>query len=60
LLNRKTSAYRQAAVHALGDAGTPAALSALRRLQTDKDREVRSSVERALVAHAQGTTLTGR
>lgn len=62
LLNRKAPAYRLAAVHALGDAATPSALAALRRLQSDKDRELRAAVERALAAHAQGNvaSLAGR
>ncbi len=62
LLNRKAPAYRLAAVHALGDAATPSALAALRPLQSDKDRELRSAVERALAAHAQGNvaSLAGR
>jgi len=54
LLTRKATPYRLSAVHALGEAGTPAALSVLRRLQSDKDREVRAAAERALAAHAQG------
>ncbi|MCC6927863.1 MAG: HEAT repeat domain-containing protein [Gemmatimonadaceae bacterium] len=54
LLTRKSTAYRLAAVHALGEAATLTALSVLRRLQADKDREVRAAVSRALMAHAQG------
>jgi HEAT repeat protein len=54
LLNRKPTAYRVAAVAALGDAATAVALAALRQLQRDKDREVGSAAERALSAHAQG------
>ncbi|MFN8666741.1 MAG: HEAT repeat domain-containing protein [Gemmatimonadaceae bacterium] len=54
LLTRKATPYRVAAVHALGEAATLTALSVLRRLQADKDREVRTAAERALVAHSQG------
>ncbi len=54
LLNRRPTPYRLAAVHALGEAGTPAALASLRAMQGDRDREVRAAVERSLAAHAQG------
>lgn len=57
LLYRKASTFRLAAVHALAEAGTPAALSALRALQGDRDRAIRSAVERALVIHAQGAVV---
>ena len=58
LLHRKASAFRLAAVNALGEAGTPAALSSLRALQSDRDRDVRSAVDRALADHAQGVVAT--
>jgi HEAT repeat protein len=57
---RKATAYRVAAVQGLGEARTPAAMTALRELAGEKDREVREAAERAL-AHAdraEPTTLT--
>jgi HEAT repeat protein len=51
LFRRKTSPLRVAAVQALGEARTPAALAALRELSDDKDRDVRDTAVRAL-AHA--------
>jgi HEAT repeat protein len=53
LFRRKTSPLRVAAVQALGEARTPAALAALRELTDDKDRDVRDTAVRAL-AHAGG------
>jgi hypothetical protein len=50
LLMRKPAAQRITAVEALGAAGTPNALSVLRGLQKDRDRAVRTAVERALGA----------
>jgi hypothetical protein len=46
LFKRKASAYRVAAVQALGDARTPAALTALQSFLQDKDKEVRDAVFR--------------
>ena len=54
LLNRKPTPFRLAAVNALGEAGTPAALASLRAMQGDRDREVRAAVKRSLAANAQG------
>ncbi len=54
ILNRRPTPYRLAAVNALGEAATPAAMSALRAMQGDRDKEVRAAVERSLAAHAQG------
>jgi hypothetical protein len=54
LLHRKPTPFRLAAVNALGDAATPAAVSALRGMQGDRDRDVRAAVERSLAAQAQG------
>jgi len=57
---RKAVAYRVAAVQGLGEARTPAAMTALRELAADRDREVREAATRAL-AHAdraEPTTLT--
>lgn len=54
LLNRRPTPYRLAAVHALGEAGTPAAMASLRAMQGDRDKEVRAAVERSLASHAQG------
>jgi len=51
LFRKKTTTFRVAAVQALGDAKTPAALAALRELSEDKDREVRDTAKRAL-AHS--------
>ncbi|HYC51680.1 MAG TPA: HEAT repeat domain-containing protein, partial [Gemmatimonadaceae bacterium] len=51
LFRKKAVNLRVAAVQALGDARTPAALTALRELVADKDRDVRDTAMRAL-AHA--------
>ena len=51
LFKRKAAAYRVAAVQALGEARTPAALAALQQLASDKDKEVREAAVRA-VMHA--------
>jgi HEAT repeat protein len=48
LFRRKSTAYRVAAVQALGDSRTPVAAAALRMLLNDKDREVRAAVTAAL------------
>jgi HEAT repeat protein len=48
LFKKKTAGLRVAAVQALADARTPAALNALKELSEDKDREVREAVSRAL------------
>ncbi len=48
LFKRKPTAYRVAAVQALADAHTHAALTALRALTTDKDAAVRDAATRAL------------
>ncbi|MFN2565761.1 MAG: HEAT repeat domain-containing protein, partial [Gemmatimonadaceae bacterium] len=48
LFRRKSTAYRVAAVQALGEARTPVAAAALRMLLNDKDREVREAVAAAL------------
>ena len=53
LFKRKDSALRVAAVQALGDAKTPAALTALKGLVDDKDREVRETAARALAQVAR-------
>ena len=54
LLSRKPTAYRVAAVHALGAAATHAASGALRALQVDRDREVRSAVARVMADRLHG------
>jgi HEAT repeat protein len=56
---RKVTAYRIAAVQGLGEARTPAAMTALRALMTDRDREVREAAARALTHadRAEPTTL---
>lgn len=51
LFRKKGTPLRIAAVQALGDAKTPAALAALKELIGDKEREVRDTATRAL-AHA--------
>ena len=48
LFKRKPAAYRIAAVQALHEAGTPAALHAVRTLTKDKDDAVRDAATRAL------------
>jgi HEAT repeat protein len=48
LFRRKSTAYRVAAVRALGESKTPVAAAALRMLLNDKDREVREAVTAAL------------
>jgi HEAT repeat protein len=45
---RKKTAYRVAAVRALGEARTPESLAALRLLLKDRDREVREAATVAL------------
>jgi HEAT repeat protein len=59
VFKRKASPYRVAAVQALGLARTPAAMSALKDLSRDKDKDVREAAARA-IAHAdppEPTTL---
>lgn len=51
LFRKKPTAFRVAAVQALAEARTPAALNALRELAGDKEREVRDTAARGL-AHA--------
>jgi HEAT repeat protein len=48
VFRKKTTTLRVAAIQALGEARTPAALSALKELLADKDREVRESATRVL------------
>src|SRR5581483_716087 len=48
LFKRKPAAFRTAAVAALGDARTPAALTALQELTNDRDKDVRDAAARAL------------
>lgn len=48
LFKRKAAAFRIAAVTALGDARTPAALTALQELTNDRDKDVRDAAARAL------------
>ena len=48
LFRKKSAAYRLAAVQALGDAGTPEAIAALKGLAEDKDKDVRELVGRLL------------
>ena len=54
LFKRKTTAFRVAAVQALGEAKTSAALSALRSLANDKDKDVRDTVARVSQYAARG------
>ena len=46
IFRKKSAAYRLAAVQALGDAGTPEAVAALKGLAEDKDKDVRELVGR--------------
>src|SRR5688500_4402193 len=55
LFRRKSTAYRVAAVRALGESRTPVAAAALRTLLNDRDRDVREAVKAALDALQQGT-----
>ena len=48
LFKRKPTALRLAAVQALAEANTPAALAALRRFADDRERDVRVAASRAL------------
>ena len=48
LFKRKPTALRLAAVQALADANTPAALAALRRFADDKERDIKVAAGRAL------------
>jgi HEAT repeat protein len=48
LFRRKPTAFRIAAVNALGDARTPAALTALQELANDRDKDVRDAAAKAL------------
>ena len=48
LFKKKTLNLRVAAIQALGEAKTPAALNALKELSSDKDREVREAAVRTL------------
>lgn len=48
LFKRKPTALRVAAVQALAEANTPAALAALKRFAEDKDRDVKDAALRAL------------
>jgi HEAT repeat protein len=50
---KKVPGYRVAAVQALGDARTPAAMNALQALTNDKDKEVRDAVVRVMVQAQQ-------
>jgi len=50
---KKATAYRVAAVAALGEARTPAAMAALATLSEDRDKEVREAAQRAMAAAAK-------
>jgi HEAT repeat protein len=54
LFKKKPVAVRVAAVHALGEARTPAALAVLQSLAHDKEREVREAVLRVVVQAQRG------
>jgi hypothetical protein len=54
LFKRKPTALRLAAVQALAEANTPAALAALRRLADDKERDIKVAAGRALRLPATG------
>ena len=53
LFKKKNVAYRVAAVRALGEARTPAALTTLQSLVNDKEREVREAVFQVIVQAGQ-------
>lgn len=53
LFKKKDSMLRVAAVQALGDAKTPAAITALKTLAEDKERDVRETASRALAQNAR-------
>jgi HEAT repeat protein len=53
LFKKKSLAFRIAAVQALGEARTPAALAALESLREDKEKEVRDTVFRTLLTAAR-------
>jgi HEAT repeat protein len=55
LLERKPNAFRIAAIQALAEAKTPAAVAAIAVLREDKEREVREAAARAY-QHASRTT----
>jgi HEAT repeat protein len=52
LFRRKNPAYRVAAIQALADARTPAAMAALQTLLSDRDREVREAAARVMAKPA--------
>jgi hypothetical protein len=58
LFKRKPTALRLAAVQALAEANTPAALAALRRFADDREREIKAAAGRALRA-GSGRRETG-
>ena len=60
LFKKKDSAVRVAAVQALGDVKSPAALNALKALVDDKDREVRETASRALTQASRQTDVSAR
>jgi HEAT repeat protein len=53
LFRKKSVAYRVAAVHALGEARTPAAIAALTALVKDKEKEVQEAVLRVVMQAQQ-------
>lgn len=53
LSRKKAPGYRVAAVQALGDARTPAAMTALQSLSNDREKDVRDAVVRAMVPAQQ-------
>ena len=55
LFKKKAAAYRVAAIQALGDSRTPAALQALQALANDKDKEVKDAVFRVMIQTQQLT-----
>lgn len=53
LFKKKSIAYRVAAVHALGEARTPAAVAALQKLLDDREKEVKEAVFRVVMQAQQ-------
>ena len=58
IFKKKSPAYRVAAVQALGDAKTPAALAALQSLANDKEKEVKDAVSRVMLQARQSAGST--
>jgi HEAT repeat protein len=60
LFRRKNPAYRVAAIQALADARTPAAMTTLQSLANDRDKEVREAVARVMMPSSRSAETAGR